>query len=60
MRNFGQVMAVSTVPLLTALLQRHLVVLAILLDYQDPSVYNGQLITEGNTYPRMQFTIRPF
>ena len=29
MRNFGQAMAASTVPRLTSLLQRHLVVLAI-------------------------------
>ena len=29
MRNFGQAMAVSAVPLLTALFQRHLVLLAI-------------------------------
>ena len=29
MINFGQAMVVSTVPLLTALLQRHLVVLAV-------------------------------
>ena len=36
MRNFGQAMAVSTVLLLTALLQRHLVVLAI------SSYYRGE------------------
>ena len=51
MRNFGQAMAVSTVPLLTALLQRHLVVLAISSNIQE--------LGGGGEY-RLNFEISPF
>ena len=42
MRTFGQAMAGLAVPFLTALLQRHLVVLAISSSTQCPRIYGTE------------------